>query len=67
MSTRRSVEYEQWQAACREERRAWANVTGKLPGSAAHDPAAWRRWQDCLQKASNALERYLAARSELSN
>jgi hypothetical protein len=66
MSTRCSAEYEEWQAACREERQAWANVTGKLPGSPGHDPAAWRHWQDRLQRTAQALERYLAVRNELS-
>jgi hypothetical protein len=66
MSTRRSLEYEKWQAACREERQAWAQVTGKLPGSPAHDAGAWRHWQECLQEAAEALQRYSAARKELT-
>jgi hypothetical protein len=65
VETRRSVEYEEWQAACRVEREAWGNVTGKLPGSPGHDHDAWIHWQEALQRSTDALDRYLKSRNEL--
>jgi hypothetical protein len=65
VETRRSVEYEEWQTACRIEREAWAKVTGKLPGSPAHDHNAWTEWQKALQQSTDALDRYLKSRNEL--
>jgi hypothetical protein len=65
VETRRSVEYEAWQTACRVEREAWANVTGKLPGSPAHNPHEWTHWQEALQQSTDALDRYLKSRNDL--
>jgi hypothetical protein len=65
MERRRSVEYEEWHAACRKEREAWAKVSGKLPGSPGYDPASWGDWQELLQRSTDALDRYLKSRNEL--
>jgi hypothetical protein len=59
----RQTYYEEWDRACRIEREAWAKVSGRLPGSARHDPVAWKQWQDSLQRSNTALQRYVDKRS----
>lgn len=48
---------EEWLAASREEREAWEKVKDHPPGSPAHDPVAWARWEAALKKAAEASRR----------
>jgi hypothetical protein len=55
MAKSRSVP-DECQLACKAEQEAWARVEHHLPGDPAHNPQAWKDWQDALHRACEAMK-----------